>query len=81
MCLFEIFIAAHGLFSSCSKQWVFSVRLCRFLIVVAYLVAEHGLQSMGSVVVAHRPAQLPLGMWDLPRPGIEPVSPALAGRV
>ena len=21
------------------------------------------------------------GMWDLPRPGIEPVSPALAGRV
>ena len=22
----------------------------------------------------------PLGMWDLPRPGIEPMSPALAGR-
>ena len=21
----------------------------------------------------------PLGMWDLPRPGIEPMSPALAG--
>ena len=25
-------------------------------------------------------AQLLRGMWDLPRPGIEPVSPALAGR-
>ena len=24
-------------------------------------------------------AQLPLGMWDLPRPGLEPVSPELAG--
>ena len=25
-------------------------------------------------------AKLLLGMWDLPRPGIKPVSPALAGR-
>ena len=25
-------------------------------------------------------AQLPYGMWDLPRPGVESVSPALAGR-
>ncbi|KAJ8785529.1 hypothetical protein J1605_007126 [Eschrichtius robustus] len=25
-------------------------------------------------------AQLPRGMWDLPRPGLEPVCPALAGR-
>ena len=55
--------------------------LRRFLIVVASLVAEHGLQSVGSGVVAYRPAQLPLGMWGLPGPGTEPVSPALAGRV
>ena len=26
-------------------------------------------------------AQLPQGMWDLPRPGIEPMSPELAGRL
>ncbi|KAJ8778906.1 hypothetical protein J1605_013140 [Eschrichtius robustus] len=26
-------------------------------------------------------AQLLRGMWDLPRPGLEPVSPALAGRL
>ena len=30
----------------------------------------------GSVVVAHR---LSCGMWGLPGPGLEPVSPALAG--
>ena len=45
----------------------------------ASLVAEHRLQtrrlsSCGSW------AQLLCGMWDLPRPGLEPVSPALAGR-
>ena len=33
-----------------------------------------GLSSCGSR------AQLLRGMWDLPRPGLEPVSPALAGR-
>ena len=59
-------------------HWVF-VAVCRLLIVVASLVAEHGLQvrrlsSCGSQ------AQLLCGMWDLPGPGFEPVSPALAGR-
>ena len=44
------------------------------------LVAEHRLQtrrlsSCGSW------AQLLRGMWDPPRPGLEPVSPALAGRL
>ena len=34
---------------------------------------EHRLSSCGAR------AQLLRGMWDLPRPGIEPVSPALAG--
>ena len=41
--------------------------------------------SLASVVVAHglsrcgTQAQLLRGMWDLPGPGTEPVSPALAG--
>ena len=44
------------------------------------LVAEHKLQtrrlsSCGSL------AQLLRGMWDLPRPGVEPVFPVLAGRL
>ena len=61
-----------------------------FLIVVASLVAEHrlqacGLSSCGSRALERRlsscgaQVQLPCGMWDLPRPGLKPVSPALAG--
>ena len=37
------------------------------------LLRSTGSRRAGSVVVAH-------GMWDLPRPGLEPMSPALAGR-
>ena len=41
---------------------------------------------MGSVVVVHRRTYnttvvvLPHGMWDLPRPGIKPMSPALTDK-
>ena len=48
------------------------------LVVVASLVADvpkHRLSSCGTG------AQLLHSMWDLPRPKIEPVSPASAGRV
>ena len=47
---------------------------------------ECRLSSCGSWAVEHRlsscgaRAQLLRSMWDLPRPGLEPVSPALAGR-
>ena len=37
-------------------------------------------QSLGADSVAGAWAQLPRGLWNLPRPGIQPVSPALAGR-
>ena len=43
------------------------------------LVAEHRLQTRRLSNCGSR-AQLLRGMWDLPRPGLEPVSPALAGR-
>ena len=43
------------------------------------LVAEHRLQTCRLSNCGSR-AQLLRGMWDLPRPGLEPVSPALAGR-
>ena len=52
----------------------------------ASVVVAHGLNSCGSRAVERRlsscgaRALLLCGMWDLPRPGIEPVSPALAGR-
>ena len=50
------------------------------LTVAASLAVEHRLQT-------HRPsscgsrAQPLRGMWDPPRPGLEPMSPALAGRL
>ena len=42
-------------------------------------VAGHRLQTCRLSSCGSR-AQLLRGMWDLPRPGLEPVSPALAGR-
>ena len=45
----------------------------------ASLVAEHRLQTRRLSSCGSR-AQLLRGMWDPPRPGLEPVSPALAGR-
>ena len=49
------------------------------LTVAASLVAEHRLQTRRLSSCGSR-AQLLRGMWDLPRPGLKPVSPALAGR-
>ena len=52
---------------------------------VASVVVAHGLSSCGSRALERRlsscgaRAKLFRGMWDLPGPGIEPVSPALAG--
>ena len=48
------------------------------LIIAASLVEEHGLQARRLSSCGSR-AQLLRGMWDLPRPGLEPMSPALAG--
>ena len=42
-------------------------------------VAEHRLQTRRLSSCGSR-AQPLRGMWDLPRPGLEPVCPALAGR-
>ena len=50
------------------------------LSIAASLVAEQGLQTRRLSNCGSR-AQLLCGMWDLPRPGLEPVSPALAGRL
>ena len=43
----------HRLFSSCGKWGLLFVEVCGLLLAVASLVAEHGLQSTGSIVVAH----------------------------
>ena len=94
-CLFTyLFLADLGLhccmwaFCSWGKQGLLFAAVCRSLIAVASccgaqaldaqasVVATRGLQSMGSIAVAHGLHS----MWNLPWPGIKPMSPALAGR-
>ena len=65
-------------FSSCSEQGPLFIAVRGPLTIAASLVAEHRLQKCRLSSCGSR-AQLLCGMWDLPRPGLEPVSPALAG--
>ena len=80
-----LFTAVLGLrfcaraFSSCSKWGPLFIAVRGPLTTVASLVAEHRLQTRRLSSCGSR-AQLLRGMWDLPRPGLEPVSPALVGR-
>ena len=67
-------------FSSCSEWGPLFIAVRGPLTVAASLVAEHGLQTRRLSSCGPR-AQLPRGMWDPPRPGLEPVSPAPAGRL
>ena len=66
-------------FSSCGKRGPLFIAVRGPLSIVASLVAEHRLQMCRLSSCGSR-AQLLRGMWDPPRPGLEPVSPALAGR-
>ena len=67
-------------FSSCGKRGPLFIAVRRPLTIVVSLVAEHRLQTRR---LSNRGSQAqPLhGMWDPPRPRLEPVSPALAGRL
>ena len=83
--LFIYFYVCVGLrfcaraFSSCDKWGPLFIVVRGPLIITASLVAEHRLQMRRLNNCGSR-TQLLCGMWDLPRPGLEPVSPALAGR-
>ena len=83
--LLFLFLAVLGLrfcaraFSSCGERGPLFIAVHGPLTVVASLVAGHRLQTRRLSNCGSR-AQLLRGMWDLPRPGLEPVSPALAGR-
>ena len=55
-----------------------SSRCAGLFTIAASLVAEHRLQTRRLSSCGSR-AQLLRGMWDPPRPGLEPVFPALAG--
>ena len=66
-------------FSSCGKRGPLFIVARGPLTIMASLVAEHRLQTRRLSNCGSR-AQLLRGTWDLPRPGLEPMSPALAGR-
>ena len=65
-------------FSSCGKRVPLFIVVRGPLTIAASLVAEHRLQTRRLSVCGSR-AQLLRGMRDPPRPGLEPMSPALAG--
>ena len=65
--------------SSCGKWGPLFIAVRGPLTIAASLVVEHKLQERRLSSCGSR-AQLLRGMWDRPRPGPEPVSPALASR-
>ena len=67
-------------FSSCGKWGPLFITVHRPLTITASPAAEHRLQTHRLSSCGSR-AQLLRGMWDPPRPGLKPVSPALAGRL
>ena len=74
----SLFLAALGLcwhtqvFSNCA-EWRHCLVAALKLVSAAAQAPEHWLSSWGTR------ALWPRGMWGLPRPGIEPTSPARAG--
>ena len=81
-----LFMAVLGLrfcaraFSSCGKRGPLFIALRGALTTAASLVADHRLQML-RLSNCGSWAQLLCGMWDLSRPGFEPMSPALACRL
>ena len=82
---FYLFLVVLGLrcqaraFSSCGDGGYSQLQCVSFSLQWFLLLWNTGCRHLGSVVVVHGLSLL-WGMWDLPRPGIELVSPALAGR-
>ena len=79
MAVLDLHFCARA-FSSCGKRGLLFITVCGPLTIAASLVAEHRLQ-MHRLRNCGSWAHLLRGVWDLPRPGLEPVSPALAGRL
>ena len=78
MAVLDLHFCARA-FSSCGRWGPLFIAVRGPLTIAASLGAEHRLQSRRLSNCGSR-AQLLRGMCDPPRPGLEPVSPALAGR-
>ena len=74
-----VFVSVRGLSLVAASGGHSSSRCVGLSLSRPLLLRSTGSRRAGSVVVAHGPSWS-RGMWDLPRPGLEPVSPALAGR-
>ena len=75
-----VFVSVRGLSPVVASGGHSSSRCAGLFTIAASLVAEHRLQTR-KLSNCGSQAQLLRGMWDPPRPGLEPVSPALAGRL
>ena len=80
-----VFVSVQGLSLVAASGGYSSSQCAGFSLWRPLLLRSTGSRHAGSVVVTHGSScdsrvQLLCGMWDLPRPGLEPVSPALAGR-
>ena len=74
-----VFVSVRGLSLVVANGGHSSSR-CTGLLLSRPLIAKHRLQTRRLSNCGSQ-AELLRGMWDLPRPGLEPVSPALAGRL
>ena len=79
MAVFGLRFCARA-FSSCGKRGPLLIAVRGPLTIAASPAVEHRLQTRRLSNCGSR-AQPLCSMWDLPRPGLEPVSPALAGRL
>ena len=84
-----IYLCLHC-FSRCGRQWLLFTVACRFLTVVASLVAEHGSRPTGFSNWGSQAPECwlsscgsrtywPRSTWELPQPGVESMPPELAG--
>ena len=78
MAVLDLLFCARAL-PSCGKWGPLFIAVRGPLITATSLIAEHRLQTCRLSNCGSQ-AQLLRGMWDLPRPGLEPVFPTLAGR-
>ena len=74
-----VFVSVQGPSPVVASGGHSSSRCAGLFTITASLVAEHRLQTR-RLSNCGSWAYLLRGMWDPPRPGLEPVSPALAGR-
>ena len=74
-----VFVSVRGLSLVAASGGHSSLRCAGLSLSWPLLLQSTGSRRAGSAIVAHGPS-CSAAMWDLPRPGLEPVSPALAGR-